>query len=59
MLYKQRLKTSRIGMLTPMISQGCVLGASVYDAILYEGEGSTITDAIDKIDAREGALHLY
>lgn len=37
---------------------GCVLGATVYDSMLYEGEGSTIKDVVDGMDHREGVLHL-
>ncbi|PYH93441.1 putative glycerol uptake facilitator [Aspergillus ellipticus CBS 707.79] len=37
---------------------GCILGATVYDSILYEGDGSRITDALDKAEDRDGSLRL-
>ncbi|PWY68515.1 glycerol uptake facilitator [Aspergillus sclerotioniger CBS 115572] len=38
---------------------GCILGATVYDSLLYEGEGSRITDAFDRAEDRDGALRLH
>lgn len=37
---------------------GCLVGATTYDAMLYEGEGSTVTDAVVKVEDRDGALRL-
>ena len=38
---------------------GCLAGAVVYDSLLFEGEGSTVTDAVGKTDsAPEGELRL-
>ncbi|KAB8068675.1 glycerol uptake facilitator [Aspergillus leporis] len=37
---------------------GCILGATVYDSFLYEGDGSRITDAFDKMEDRDGRLRL-
>ncbi|KAF2139224.1 uncharacterized protein K452DRAFT_328157 [Aplosporella prunicola CBS 121167] len=38
---------------------GCLVGASVYDAFLFEGEGSVVTDAVEKVvSERDGALRL-
>ncbi|PWY92828.1 glycerol uptake facilitator [Aspergillus heteromorphus CBS 117.55] len=37
---------------------GCILGATVYDSMLYEGDGSRITDALDKAEDRDGGLRL-
>lgn len=38
---------------------GCIVGATVYDSLLYEGEGSRVTDAVSKLeDDRNGALRL-
>ena len=36
---------------------GCVIGAMTYDGLLFEGEGSRITDALDKAEAH-GSLRL-
>ncbi|KAB8205608.1 aquaporin-like protein [Aspergillus parasiticus] len=37
---------------------GCIVGAATYDSLLYEGEGSHITDALDKVGDRDGSLRL-
>lgn len=38
---------------------GCVLGAVTYDALLYEGEGSAVTDAVGGVEERRhGGLRL-
>jgi hypothetical protein len=38
---------------------GCLVGAVAYDSLLFEGEGSTVTDAVGKINSgREGELRL-
>jgi aquaglyceroporin related protein len=38
---------------------GCLLGASVYNSMLFEGEGSAVTDVVDKLDSdRSGELRL-
>lgn len=37
---------------------GCVIGAVTYDAMLFEGEGSTVTDAVAKLEGRDGLLRL-
>ncbi|KAL6238954.1 hypothetical protein BDW75DRAFT_227539 [Aspergillus navahoensis] len=37
---------------------GCLVGATMYDSILYEGPGSRITDALDKTAGRNGELRL-
>lgn len=37
---------------------GCFVGAAVYDSMLYEGEGSTVTDLIDRAEDRSGPLRL-
>lgn len=38
---------------------GCLLDASVYHSMLFEGEGSTVTDVVDKLDSdRSGELRL-
>lgn len=38
---------------------GCVLGATVYDAVLYEGEGSAVRDAADAVNSdHHGPLRL-
>ncbi|KAJ5420228.1 hypothetical protein N7465_002747 [Penicillium sp. CMV-2018d] len=36
---------------------GCVLGAATYDAMLFEGEGSRVADALDKAEDH-GSLRL-
>lgn len=37
---------------------GCFMGASVYDAMLFEGEGSVIKDAVGRLDERRGVFRL-
>ncbi|KAE8152820.1 aquaporin-like protein [Aspergillus avenaceus] len=37
---------------------GCLVGATVYDSVLYEGDGSHIKDALDKVGDRDGLLRL-
>lgn len=37
---------------------GCLFGAVVYYALLYDGEGSSVTDAINKLDGHEGAFRI-
>lgn len=38
---------------------GCLIGATVYDAVLYDGEGSIIADAADKASSdHHGPLRL-
>ncbi|PLB48508.1 putative glycerol uptake facilitator [Aspergillus steynii IBT 23096] len=37
---------------------GCIVGATVYDSLLYEGDGSRVTDALDKAENRDGTLRL-
>lgn len=38
---------------------GCIVGATVYDSLLYEGDGSRVTDTVNKLgDDRNGALRL-
>jgi hypothetical protein len=38
---------------------GCLVGGTVYDAVLYEGEGSVVAKAVGKIhDEQEGELRL-
>ncbi|GAB7351764.1 hypothetical protein MBLNU459_g2341t1 [Dothideomycetes sp. NU459] len=37
---------------------GCILGAATYDSMLYEGEDSTVTNTVDKLEDRDGALRL-
>jgi len=34
------------------------VGAVTYDALLYEGEGSTVSDALDKYEERDGNVRL-
>jgi hypothetical protein len=36
---------------------GCVIGAATYDGLLFEGEGSRVTDALDKAEGH-GSLRL-
>lgn len=46
-----------VPLLAPIV--GCLTGAAVYDSVLYEGEGSRITDAVSKFDDHHnGALRL-
>lgn len=45
-----------VPLVVPVI--GCMLGASVYDAMIYEGEGSSVKAAVDKLDARYGQVRL-
>ncbi|KAL4934380.1 aquaporin-like protein [Aspergillus undulatus] len=46
-----------VPLLAPFL--GCFVGATVYDSFLYEGEGSRITDALDKVEDRDGELRLH
>ncbi|KAJ5333348.1 uncharacterized protein N7506_007131 [Penicillium brevicompactum] len=36
---------------------GCIVGAATYDSLLFEGEGSRVTDALDKAEGH-GSLRL-
>ncbi|KAJ5706558.1 hypothetical protein N7488_006359 [Penicillium malachiteum] len=36
---------------------GCIIGATIYDAMLFEGDGSRVTDALDKAEG-QGSLRL-
>ena len=36
---------------------GCVVGAVTYDAMLFEGDGSRVADALDKAEG-QGSLRL-
>lgn len=36
---------------------GCTIGAMTYDGMLFEGEGSRVTDALDKAE-EHGSLRL-
>lgn len=36
---------------------GCLVGAATYDSFLFEGEGSRISDALDKAEGH-GSLQL-
>ncbi|PYH48710.1 MIP aquaporin [Aspergillus saccharolyticus JOP 1030-1] len=38
---------------------GCFVGATVYDSLLYEGDGSRIADALDKMEDVDGELRLH
>jgi aquaglyceroporin related protein len=37
---------------------GCIAGAAVYDACLFEGEGSAVTDALDAAEGHDGRIAL-
>lgn len=41
---------------------GCFIGAVVYDAFLFDGEGSAVTNAVDRAEERfcnpDGELRL-
>ncbi|KAF9890862.1 hypothetical protein FE257_005438 [Aspergillus nanangensis] len=37
---------------------GCIVGATVYDSVLYEGDDSRIACALDKVGDRDGSLRL-
>ncbi|KAJ5109543.1 hypothetical protein N7456_006218 [Penicillium angulare] len=45
--------------LVPLLSPilGCIIGATTYDAMLFEGDGSRIADALDKAEGH-GSLQL-
>lgn len=45
--------------LVPLFSPifGCIIGATTYDAMLFEGDGSRIADALDKAEGH-GSLQL-
>lgn len=45
-----------VPIIAPVI--GCITGATVYDSLLYEGDGSRVTDAVNKVEERNGALRL-
>ncbi|KKY13606.1 putative glycerol uptake facilitator [Diplodia seriata] len=46
-----------VPLLAPVV--GCLGGAVVYDAVLYEGEGSVVRDAADKVNSdHHGPLRL-
>lgn len=36
---------------------GCIIGAATYDSLLFEGDGSRITDTLDKVE-NHGSLRL-
>lgn len=44
----------------PLIAllDGRLLGAAVYDSLLYEVEGSIVTDAINELVSRDGSHRL-
>ncbi|KAH0007741.1 aquaporin-like protein, partial [Aureobasidium melanogenum] len=37
---------------------GCIVGAAVYDAFMFEGEGSAVTDAMDAAEGHDGRIAL-
>ncbi|KAA8647768.1 uncharacterized protein ATNIH1004_006469 [Aspergillus tanneri] len=37
---------------------GCIMGATVYDSTLYEGDGSRVTNAVTKLEEEDGSLRL-
>ncbi|KAI4851734.1 aquaporin-like protein [Aureobasidium sp. EXF-8845] len=37
---------------------GCIAGAALYDAFLFEGEGSSVTDALDAAEGHDGRIAL-
>ncbi|KAI4722626.1 aquaporin-like protein [Aureobasidium sp. EXF-10727] len=37
---------------------GCIAGAAVYDAFMFEGEGSAVTDALDAAEGNDGRIAL-
>lgn len=37
---------------------GCIAGAAVYDAFLFEGEGSAVTDALDVAEGHDGRIAI-
>ncbi|CRG91611.1 Aquaporin-7 [Talaromyces islandicus] len=39
-----------VPLFTPIL--GCIIGATTYDAMLFEGDGSRIADALDKVEDR-------
>lgn len=45
-----------VPLIAPVV--GAVLGAVTYDSLLFEGEGSIVTDTVDKFDNRDGELRL-
>ncbi|KAI5202552.1 aquaporin-like protein [Aureobasidium subglaciale] len=37
---------------------GCIAGAAIYDAFMFEGEGSAVTDALDAAEGHDGRISL-
>ncbi|KAI5264542.1 aquaporin-like protein [Aureobasidium subglaciale] len=37
---------------------GCIVGAAIYDAFMFEGEGSAVTDALDAAEGHDGRISL-
>jgi aquaglyceroporin related protein len=37
---------------------GCIAGAAIYDAFMFEGEGSSVKDALDSAERRQGDISL-
>ncbi|KAI4758529.1 aquaporin-like protein [Aureobasidium sp. EXF-3400] len=37
---------------------GCITGAALYDAFLFEGEGSAVTDALDAAEGHDGRIAI-
>ncbi|KAK6003140.1 hypothetical protein QM012_000985 [Aureobasidium pullulans] len=37
---------------------GCIVGAAMYDAFMFEGEGSAVTDAMDAAEGHDGRIAL-